>query len=68
VGHHINVCIRKGTEMRARLSGEEDGGLLLVTVTRLAPERNVEFFGGSSRLASLRAAGVRGDGPHGGDC
>ena len=58
---------RKSAEMRTRLAGEDNGGPLLVTVSRLAPEKNVEFLADVlDRLPSARL-GIVGDGPHRGE-
>jgi len=58
---------RKSAAMRARLAGENDDSPLLVTVSRLAPEKNVEFLADVlDRLPKARLA-VVGDGPHRGE-
>jgi glycosyltransferase involved in cell wall biosynthesis len=55
---------RKSAAMRARLAGANDDGPLVVTVSRLAPEKNVEFLADVlDRLPNTRLA-VVGDGPH----
>jgi glycosyltransferase involved in cell wall biosynthesis len=55
---------RKSAAMRARLAENDDSGPLLVTVSRLAPEKNVEFLADVlDRLPNARL-GIVGDGPH----
>ena len=50
--------------MRQRLAGDDSDRPLLVTVSRLAPEKNVEFLADVlDRLPEARLA-VVGDGPH----
>jgi glycosyltransferase involved in cell wall biosynthesis len=57
---------RRSAAMRAKLSGEGEGPLL-VTVSRLAPEKNVEFLAGVlDRLPNARLA-IVGDGPYRGE-
>jgi len=58
---------RKSAAMRARLAGADDDDPVLVTVSRLAPEKNVEFLAGVlDRLPKARLA-VVGDGPYRGE-
>jgi glycosyltransferase involved in cell wall biosynthesis len=53
---------RKNAVMRARLSGDRDKPLLL-TVSRLAPEKNVGFLAGVIRRLPGVSLAVVGDGP-----
>jgi glycosyltransferase involved in cell wall biosynthesis len=58
---------RRNTAMRNRLAGGDGDGPLLVTVSRLAPEKNVEFLADVlDQLPSARLA-IVGDGPHRGE-
>ena len=58
---------RRNGAMRQRLAGDESDRPLLVTVSRLAPEKNVEFLADVlDRLPEARLA-VVGDGPHRGE-
>jgi glycosyltransferase involved in cell wall biosynthesis len=54
----------RNTEMRARLSNGRPGGKLLVTVSRLAPEKNISFLAGVLREIPDASLAVVGDGPH----
>src|SRR5262245_50937055 len=58
---------RKSPAMRERLTGGRSGQPLLLTVSRLAPEKNVAFLAGVlDRFPDARLA-VVGDGPHRGE-
>ena len=50
--------------MRARLMGNHEQKKLLLTVSRLAPEKNVEFLAGLLKRTPNAALAVVGDGPH----
>jgi glycosyltransferase involved in cell wall biosynthesis len=50
--------------MRARLTGERPDRRLLLTVSRLAPEKNVEFLAGLIGRLPEASLAIVGDGPH----
>jgi glycosyltransferase involved in cell wall biosynthesis len=54
---------RKNAAMRARLSGDRSHKPLLLTVSRLAPEKNVGFLAGVIRQLPGVSLAVVGDGP-----
>ena len=51
-------------EMRARLAGGRPDRKLLITVSRLAPEKNISFLAGILREIPDACLAVVGDGPH----
>jgi glycosyltransferase involved in cell wall biosynthesis len=55
---------RASAAMRYRLTAGRPGKRLLVTVSRLAPEKNVEFLAGVVRAVPDTCLAVVGDGPH----
>jgi glycosyltransferase involved in cell wall biosynthesis len=58
---------RRSAAMRARLSGGRPERPLLLTVSRLAPEKNVEFLAGVLDRVPGACLAVVGDGPHRGE-
>jgi glycosyltransferase involved in cell wall biosynthesis len=54
---------RKSSSMRTRLSGDRPDRKLLLTVSRLAPEKNVGFLAGVIRQFPDATLAVVGDGP-----
>jgi glycosyltransferase involved in cell wall biosynthesis len=58
---------RRSPEMRARLAGAHAGKRLLLTVSRLAPEKNVAFLAGVLDRFPDACLAVVGDGPQRGD-
>ena len=52
------------SEIRARLLGEHSDKRLLLTVSRLAPEKNVEFLADVLKQVPDACLAVVGDGPH----
>jgi glycosyltransferase involved in cell wall biosynthesis len=55
---------RRSQPMRARLAGEHADKKLLLTVSRLAPEKNVEFLADVLDQLPEASLAVVGDGPH----
>jgi glycosyltransferase involved in cell wall biosynthesis len=55
---------RKSAAMRARLTGGRPEKRLLLTVSRLAPEKNVGFLAGVLREFPDACMAIVGDGPH----
>ena len=51
-------------QMRTHLKGEHSQGRLLLTVSRLAPEKNVEFLADVLRHVPDASLAIVGDGPH----
>jgi glycosyltransferase involved in cell wall biosynthesis len=56
--------VSKSPAMRARLAGGHEDKKLLLTVSRLAPEKNVEFLAGVLDRVPEACLAVVGDGPH----
>jgi glycosyltransferase involved in cell wall biosynthesis len=54
----------RSDEMRAMLSGGRPDRKLLITVSRLAPEKNIAFLAGVLREVPDACLAVVGDGPH----
>lgn len=55
---------RRSLKMRSRLVGENPGHSLLLTVSRLAPEKNVEFLREVLEKIPDASLAIVGDGPH----
>ncbi len=64
----VDSCLfapdRASAEMRTMLSGGEPDRPLLLTVSRLAPEKNVEFLHSVMRKLPQAKLAIVGDGPH----